>query len=111
MTTDSAYPGDDPHRLLASTRELARGVHRAQRATWFQRYDGIWLTAHGGNLNSAWLCYGERARLDEWRRTDEFEAWVFKAQMCMDDLVVCPGVTTEGIREAMERRKKAVGSR
>jgi hypothetical protein len=35
MTTDSAYPGDDPHRLLASTRELARGVHRAQRATWF----------------------------------------------------------------------------
>ena len=35
MTTESAYPGDDPHRLLASTRELARGVHRAQRATWF----------------------------------------------------------------------------
>ncbi len=35
MTTGSAYPGDDPHRLLASTRELARGVHRAQRATWF----------------------------------------------------------------------------
>lgn len=35
MTTESAYTGDDPHRLLASTRELARGVHRAQRATWF----------------------------------------------------------------------------
>ncbi len=35
MTTGSAYPGDDPHQLLASTRELARGVHRAQRATWF----------------------------------------------------------------------------
>src|SRR2546423_589910 len=35
MTTDSAHPGDDPRRLLASTRELARGVHRAQRATWF----------------------------------------------------------------------------
>jgi hypothetical protein len=35
MTTESAHPGDDPHRLLASTRELARGVHRAQRATWF----------------------------------------------------------------------------
>ena len=35
MTTGSTYPGDDPHGLLASTRELARGVRRAQRATWF----------------------------------------------------------------------------
>jgi hypothetical protein len=35
MATESAYPGDDPHRLLASTRDLAQGVHRAQRATWF----------------------------------------------------------------------------
>ena len=35
MTTESAYPGADPRRLLASTRELAQRVHRAQRATWF----------------------------------------------------------------------------
>jgi hypothetical protein len=35
MTTEFASTGDDPQRLLASTRELARGVHRAQRATWF----------------------------------------------------------------------------
>jgi hypothetical protein len=35
MTTESAYPGDDPRRLLASTRELAQRVRRAQRATWF----------------------------------------------------------------------------
>ena len=35
MTTETAYPGDDPHRLLSSTRELARRVRREQRATWF----------------------------------------------------------------------------
>ncbi len=35
MTTETAYPGDDPHRLLSSTRELARRVRQAQRATWF----------------------------------------------------------------------------
>lgn len=35
MTTDSAYAGNDPHRLLASIGELAQGVRRAQRATWF----------------------------------------------------------------------------
>jgi hypothetical protein len=35
MTTNPAYPGDDPHRLLSSARELAQRVRRAQRATWF----------------------------------------------------------------------------
>jgi hypothetical protein len=35
MTTGTAYPGDDPHRLLSNTRELAQRVRKAQRATWF----------------------------------------------------------------------------
>ena len=34
MTTETAYPGDDPHRLLSNTRELARRVRKEQRATW-----------------------------------------------------------------------------
>src|SRR5262245_16788541 len=35
MTTETAYPGDDPHRLLSNARELARRVRKDQRATWF----------------------------------------------------------------------------
>ena len=35
MVTEAAYPGDDPHRLLSNTRELARRVRKEQRATWF----------------------------------------------------------------------------
>jgi hypothetical protein len=35
MTTETAYPGDDPRRLLSSTRELTRRVRKDQRATWF----------------------------------------------------------------------------
>jgi hypothetical protein len=35
MTTESAHSGDDPRRLLSSTRELAERVRREQRATWF----------------------------------------------------------------------------
>src|SRR5258705_12206249 len=35
MTTDTAYPGDDPDRLLSNTRELAQRVRKEQRATWF----------------------------------------------------------------------------
>ena len=35
MTTETAYPGDDPRRLLANARRLAERVRRQQRATWF----------------------------------------------------------------------------
>src|SRR5215467_2643684 len=35
MTTETAYPGDDPHRLLSGARDLARRVRHDQRATWF----------------------------------------------------------------------------
>src|SRR5262250_3152031 len=35
MTSESAQPADDPHRLLSSTRDLVRQVRRTQRATWF----------------------------------------------------------------------------
>lgn len=35
MTTESAYPGEDPRRLLSSTRELGQRVREAHRATWF----------------------------------------------------------------------------
>lgn len=35
MTTETAYPGDDPRRLLSNARKLAQRVRREQRATWF----------------------------------------------------------------------------
>lgn len=35
MTTEAAYPGDDPDRLLSNTRELAQRGRKDQRATWF----------------------------------------------------------------------------
>jgi len=35
VTTETAYPGDDPHRLLSNARELAQRVRKQQRATWF----------------------------------------------------------------------------
>jgi hypothetical protein len=35
MTTDSAYPGDNPHQLLSNARKLAQRVRKEQRATWF----------------------------------------------------------------------------
>jgi hypothetical protein len=76
---------------------------------WCQRWDGLWLTAHGGDLNCAFLCYGERAKLDEWRRTNEFEAWVFRATNCLEGVGVIPGVNFAATKDTWERRTKVVG--
>src|SRR5258708_637700 len=35
MTTETSRAGDDRHGLLSNTREVAQGVRRAQRGTWF----------------------------------------------------------------------------
>ena len=82
-----------------------------QKAGWFSRWDGFWLTAHGGDMNGAFICYGDRAKLDEWRRTDGFEAWVFRASNCLDNLGVVPGVNFAAARETMERMQKATGKK
>ena len=89
--------------------ETGAWLETAQRNGWFARWDGYWLTAHGGDLNAAFTVYGDRAKLDEWRRTDEFEAWVFRAQNCFDQLGVVPGVTYAASSETMARRARALG--
>jgi hypothetical protein len=81
------------------------------KAGWFSRWDGFWLTAHGGDMNSAFMCYGDRAKLDEWRRTDAFESWVFRASNCLTDLGVVPGVNFSAAKETMERRARAISAR
>ena len=82
-----------------------------QKLGYFARWDSFWLTPHGGDLNNAFVVYGERAKLDEWRRTDEFEAFVFKLSACLMNPGVIPGVNYAAAKETMDRRAKAVGAR
>jgi hypothetical protein len=101
-----------PGRENEATRlwiESAGWFDQQQKAGWFARWDGFWLTPHGGTVNSAILCYGDRAKLDEWRRTDEFEAFVFRAMNCLQGLAVVPGVNFAAARDTMSRRDKVLG--
>ncbi len=74
----------------------------------FERMELIALTAHGGDLNGSIILFGERAKLDELRRTDEFEAFVMKLSGLFDKVGVIPGVNLEGIQAVMKRRPKLV---
>ncbi len=73
---------------------------------YLERLEVIALTPHGGDLNGCVLAFGERAKLDELRRTDDFEAFVFRMMNFFDGLGVVPGLNLEGIQGAMSRRAR-----
>jgi len=51
------------------------------------------------------LLFGERAKLDELRRTDEFEHFSIKLTTLFEGYGVVPGVNGEGLDRAMARNK------
>ena len=91
--------------------EMGSWLDSQQKAGWFARWDAYWLTPHGGTMNCSIQCFGDRAKLDEWRRTDEFEALVFRMSTCVGNLMVVPGVSYAAARETMERRNKALANK
>jgi hypothetical protein len=104
---DRPIPGRE-EEAMALLPEIRAQLDKWEKAGWYERHDVVFLTAHGGDLNSAFLLYGERAKLDELRRTDEFEALIFRTGNCLARLGVVPGVTGQGLDAAMARRKQAV---
>lgn len=75
----------------------------------FERMEMFGLTAHGGDLNGGVILFGDRAKLDELRRTDAFEAFSMKMGSMFDRYGVIPGVNWEGIQAVMARRQSATG--
>jgi len=70
---------------------------------YIERLEMIGLTAHGGDMNFAIILHGSREKLDELRRTDEFEAFSFKMASQLDRYGVVPGLSWEGIQKVMKR--------
>ena len=63
----------------------------------------IALTAHRSDLNGFFVLFGTRAKLDELRRTDAFEAFSVKMGSMFDRYGVVPGLNRAGIDAAMKR--------
>lgn len=79
---------------------------KKQQGKYLERLEVVALTPHGGDLNGCILAFGERAKLDELRRTDEFEAFVFRMMRFFDRVGVVPGLNLEGIQAATARMAK-----
>ena len=79
-----------------------------QKQGYFERLEQVALTPHGGTTNGFLLLFGERAKLDELRRTDEFEHFSLKLMTMLEGYGVVPGLTGEGLERAMSRNKDLI---
>ena len=80
------------------------GYLRKQEGKYFERMELLGLTPHGGDLNGCIILFGERAKLDELRRTDEFEAFSMNMGQRFSNYGVLPGLNWDGIQAMMKRR-------
>jgi hypothetical protein len=76
-----------------------------QKQGYCERVERIALTPHCGTTNGMVLLFGERAKLDELRRTDEFERLSLQLMTMFDGYGVVPGLTGEGLDRAVARNK------
>ena len=102
---DRPIPGKDGEAYGYLMRDVTEQFQMLQKQGWFESFDFVGLTPHGGDLNGFILLRGERAKLDELRRTDEFEAFAFQLMTMFDRVGVVPGLSWEGIQKVMARRR------
>jgi len=97
------YPGreGDAFRFLLS--EGTEMLEKFKADGFYESREHVGLTAHGGDLNGFMLLFGERAKLDELRRTDAFEKFVMRLGTLMNGLGVIPGLNSAGLEAAMKR--------
>jgi hypothetical protein len=88
--------------LMGEGQQIVAGF---QKKGFFERTEQIALTPHCGTTNGMLLLFGERAKLDELRRTDEFERFSLQLMSLFDGYGVVPGLTGEGLEKAFARNK------
>src|SRR5690349_15188098 len=103
---DRPLPGVDARKAYGQLMTEGIPFLKKLEGKAFERFETIGLTPDGGHVNSFVLLFGERAKLDELRRTDEFEAFAMKLNETFDGVAVVPGVNAEGIKTVMERWQK-----
>jgi hypothetical protein len=71
-----------------------------------ESFEPVLLSAHGGDMNGFVVVRGDRARLDEMRRSERFLDQVTRASILVAGFGVVDGWIGEGLRAQMERFQK-----
>ena len=96
-------PGHEARAWAELNQEGLAQIDRFQKEGWFESYEVVGLTPHFGTTNGFILLKGDRAKLDELRRSDTFERFSMRMARMLDGYGVVPGLTLDGLRKASER--------
>ena len=100
---DGPRPGRDQDAYGHVMRETLNQLEHFRSEGWCESCEMFGLTPHCGTLNAFILLKGERAKLDELRRTDAFERFSMHLGTLFTGYGVLPGVTIEGMLKVVER--------
>jgi hypothetical protein len=87
--------------------ETVRHFGGLQEAGRIETFDAWFLEPHGGDLAGFFLLRGERAQLDEVRRSPEFEVVMARAGMVIDRLGVVSAYTGDALGRLMGQFQEA----
>jgi len=101
---DRPVPGRETEawKALEGSLSVLEGL---EKEGWFESFDVIGLTPHCGSVNGFLLLKGERAKLDELRRTDAFERLSMTLSRVLEGYGVVPGVTRDGLQKVQTRNQ------
>jgi hypothetical protein len=100
---DRPHPGKESEAFRWLMTEGMAALDAFKTKGFYESREQIGLTAHGGDLNGFLLLFGERAKLDELRRTDDFERFSMRMAMFFGRYGVVPGVNSAGIQKVLDR--------
>jgi hypothetical protein len=100
---DAPRPGREQEAFPHLMGPMLTQLDGFKKEGWFEAYEAFGLTPHSGNLNMGVLIQGERAKLDELRRTDRFERFSMELNRLFTGYGVIPGVTLAGMRKVADR--------
>lgn len=97
------HPGreGDAFRYLMTEADAALAAFHQQG--YFESREHVALTAHGAGPGGFILLFGERARLDELRRTDAFERIAMRLGFLFSEFAIVPGLNQTGIEAVVKR--------
>jgi hypothetical protein len=100
---DRPHPGKEDEARKFLMNDATETLQRYQREGYFESFQLVALTPHCSDLNLFFVLNGDRAKLDELRRTDDFEKLSMRLMSHWTGYGVIPGVTDDGLRKVSDR--------
>ena len=82
---------------------------RLQQDGQIERFDVAVLAPHGSDLAGFALMQGTEQQIDSLRRDEEFQQWVTRAQLIVEQFGVVDALVDQGLGQAISRYQNELG--